>query len=366
MRPELAQRLLDRILPWDETEASDRLPRLSALADLKWDRYEGFRAGQRFMESLALWLDQFPSEQRLSWLDFVLERMIFVSPQELDHAMSVVYPSIIRPLILKETGVRLGVPEHRHRQVAASPEFRDAQRRVLVLGLSDGARLDRLRRLAELSHEQFSLAYEFSPELRERARVGLRKALSLPDEQALFRRLLLVDDFYGSGTSLIDHDDEGRLKGKVARILNEAARLSRPLLREDGPALPPLLDPAGYRTGVVLYSASERARDHIRLHLDRAGLQDWHLDVVQVFPDSCLVRDEALVAGSEWFYDKDAMDDEHKKGAALGYKGCALPVVLAHNTPNNSISPLWSDTTGRSLNRRALFPRYERHHPDRM
>jgi hypothetical protein len=41
--------------------------------------------------------------------------------------------------------------------------------------------------------------------------------------------------------------------------------------------------------------------------------------------------------------------------------------VLFHNTPNNSVCILWADTTDRDegQNRRALFPRYERHRADR-
>ena len=57
------------------------------------------------------------------------------------------------------------------------------------------------------------------------------------------------------------------------------------------------------------------------------------------------------------------LEDEHKKRAARGYKECALPVVLYHNSPNNSVSPLWADSTGRrregveSMNRRGASSR---------
>jgi hypothetical protein len=30
----------------------------------------------------------------------------------------------------------------------------------------------------------------------------------------------------------------------------------------------------------------------------------------------------------------------------LGYGGCALPLVLDHNTPNNSVALLWAETDG--------------------
>ena len=64
----------------------------------------------------------------------------------------------------------------------------------------------------------------------------------------------------------------------------------------------------------------------------------------------------------ERYYDKSIMDRHLAKGgndAKHGYAGCSLPLVLAHNTPNNSIYLLWADKPG--LETKALFPRVSRH-----
>lgn len=46
----------------------------------------------------------------------------------------------------------------------------------------------------------------------------------------------------------------------------------------------------------------------------------------------------------------------------LGYADCALPVVLEHNTPNNSIPLLWAETAGEGAPAmRPLFFRRDRH-----
>ena len=48
----------------------------------------------------------------------------------------------------------------------------------------------------------------------------------------------------------------------------------------------------------------------------------------------------------------------------LGYGGCALPVVLEHNTPNNSVALLWAETSGDRKTipaMRPLFRRRQRH-----
>jgi hypothetical protein len=45
-----------------------------------------------------------------------------------------------------------------------------------------------------------------------------------------------------------------------------------------------------------------------------------------------------------------------------GYANCALPVVLEHNTPNNSIPLLWAETEGKSgVKMHPLFFRRDRH-----
>ena len=51
----------------------------------------------------------------------------------------------------------------------------------------------------------------------------------------------------------------------------------------------------------------------------------------------------------------------------LGYGGCALPLVLEHNTPNNSVALLWAETHGGDRDgvsappMRPLFRRRQRH-----
>jgi hypothetical protein len=170
--------------------------------------------------------------------------------------------------------------------------------------------------------------------------------------------VVLVDDFYGSGTSLIDTDDEGALTGKLARARSVIGRLTA------GDEYEPMLEQNAGVT-VVLYVASARAQTHIRQQLANAGL-GWDLHVVQTIEDRHVVDDFQLLEDCDWFYDH-VLDDPFKGQAPRGYKETALAVVLSHNAPNNSVSPLWADTSDRadSLNRRALFPRYERHHPDR-
>lgn len=54
----------------------------------------------------------------------------------------------------------------------------------------------------------------------------------------------------------------------------------------------------------------------------------------------------------------DEFGDQHTGCVKFGFDSCGLPLVLHHNTPNNSIYLLWAR---KSENFRPLFVRYERH-----
>src|SRR5262245_18748381 len=49
-----------------------------------------------------------------------------------------------------------------------------------------------------------------------------------------------------------------------------------------------------------------------------------------------------------------------KKGIKYGYGACGLPLVIHHNTPNNSLYVLWK-TGNQEWPFTPLFPRFERH-----
>ena len=58
MRDALAERLLANVMAWSPTDVARERPILQALALLKYDEYQQFSPGMRFVESLALWLAQ--------------------------------------------------------------------------------------------------------------------------------------------------------------------------------------------------------------------------------------------------------------------------------------------------------------------
>jgi hypothetical protein len=354
----LAERVLAAVMQWEADQLARGGSELQMMARHKYDSYEGYRPGLKFLENLGGWLAHFPDlEDRAACVRFVLEDLVFVSRAELDHLITTVYPDIIRPMLIREAAERIGESRFAVQKVVESDAFRQIQRKLLVLGLSDGSRIDRLRRSSpDLSHEQIHLAADVGDETVRDSIDELRDALGEP--AATFEHVLLVDDFYGSGTTLLRENPDGPepFKGKLWRAKRRLDDLQSKFgaFSED------------YRVSVLVYIASSTAEDRVERMLEAAEL-DWQPRIVQKLPEALKVAGADICRICEWHYD-DVLVDKHKpERAPLGFGDAALPVVLFHNTPNNSISILWADTTDRpeGQNRKALFPRYERHRADR-
>jgi hypothetical protein len=357
MKDDLAEELLGKIMGWEGPDLAIYGPALQALADYKYDEYGTFRPGEHFLESLARWLWQFATiEERRTAFDFVMQRLVFISDAEMEHAIELVYRDIVRPLVRAQVATARDLAPHLVRRLTNDPLFKSFQRRLLILGLSDGARLDRLRRASpELSHEQFALVSTPAEEEVRGMRRKLEKAiaeLELPGE-AKFNHVLLIDDFTGSGFTMIREEGE-RFGGKLVKVKKHLDELAAKGLLDANPGVT-----------VITYVASEAAERWIVDHFRRAGIP-WTFRTIQRIPDSARVVDPAMEALCKNYYDA-ALEDEHKGNATFGYKDCRLPLVLTHNTPNNSICLLWIDTSEMpgTLRRHALFPRYERHSANR-
>ena len=189
----------------------------------------------------------------------------------------------------------------------------------------------------------------------------------------------LVDDFAGTGTSFLRLDEKTvKWKGKLIRFKESVESANKAL---DGDKL--------FEDGWVLcahhYVASSHAAGAIQKRLDRlAGNGDFSEDWAQathpsfgiVLP-SDLPIDTAAGDHDEFIkltltYYNPAIRTKHTDiggvtHLGLGYGGCALPLVLEHNTPNNSIALLWAETDSSVRDgvpapaMRPLFRRRQRH-----
>jgi hypothetical protein len=73
--------------------------------------------------------------------------------------------------------------------------------------------------------------------------------------------------------------------------------------------------------------------------------------------------DKAFIDLAEKYFDHSIVDSHYEKGKHekpyLGFDECALPLILYHNTPNNTMPILWLPESDQ--NRRGLFSRVTRH-----
>lgn len=369
MKALLAERLLAQVTGISGLQQlTDVTARLRTLADVKYDDYGGYSPGVKFIESLAVWLEGFEHADRAEALEFVLSRLTYISAAELDHLVSTVYQDMLRPHLLDVAAAELGAAPWELARVAGSSNFEHLQRRMLVLGMSDGARLDRLRRASPLSTEQFHLASALDPDKERDMTQKLGEALeSLGFEgDPTFSTVVLVDDFSGSGTTMLRRTD-GVWKGKLPKIRAHVEDLKeRKVVAPDATVL------------VLLYLLTAQARQQLTERMHQAGFHapEYRLISAHTFGDEF-----PLSAPSDtgfWNlcerYFREAWANEHSTVAgdlAHGFGGSALPLVIHHNTPNNSPPVLWKDETAdhqdelRDDGWIGLFPRHERHHPGR-
>ena len=365
MRDPNAQQLVAKVMGWHDEESVSRfVPILQLLADYKYDEYQKFAPGRRFIESLAIWLNRFLPEHRSAALDFVVNRLVFVSDGEFSHLVQTAYPDLIVPERMRIVAEEQAVPDFRVGTLSRHSRFTELRLKSLYLGLSDGARTNELRRASdgEISNEQIWQAYELSDDkakdmVRE-LKASLDKA-SLAITEPRFNLIWLLDDFSGSGNTYIRFDGEtNRFKGKLPKIYD--------LLNRGH-----LVDKSHYEVFLVLYVATRQGLDHIEYWSERFTSERGYKPL-QLRALSVLERDTAVTEKSEpalaslltnpKYYDHRAFDKHMEVGgtsdARLGFAACALPVVLCHNTPNNSLYLLWGPE---SLDFVGLFPRVSRH-----
>ena len=365
MKRELAETLLARIMDWTDQEKAQERARLETFASYKYDEYQQFSPGRRFIESLALWLAQFDEgQERRTAYDFVCSRLIFFSAAEINHLVELTFPTIIRPSLIRTASERSGVQIDRLKAIVGTAEYRSLHRRTLYLGMSDGARTDWFRRAnPAISNEQVFHAYDVSQVKTANMLGKLKKDLTKlagyepVGDEALFENVVLIDDFTASGTSAIRFDAKDGWDGKIPTILNALA--DQTLLGACVVAQP--------KVTIIAYIVSDQAIEHIDGLLPKLPFDgEVRFEVVcRLGPDVPLdpTRDAAFFAvmDRDEYFDEEADDEHGKVGGSSkrhGYANGRLPVVLNHNTPNNSVYLLWAEDV-HSV--RGLFPRVSRH-----
>lgn len=365
MRDQNAAKLLAKVMGWEDLEIVPQvLPSLQLLADFKYDNYQRFGPGRRFIESLALWLHQFESRDRETAIRLVLDHLVFISDAEFSHLVKTAYQDWIVQERMRLVAEEFDIPSFRVQEIVRHWRFKQLKLTSLYLGLSDGARTNELRRASdgEIGNEQIWQAYELGEEKADDMLEDLGTSLAgagFASDDPHFNLIWLLDDFSGSGNTYIRYDGKARkFKGKLPKIFQR--------LHEGG-----MVDPSHYEVFLMLYTATRQAIDHIEYWSERFttdnGFKPLQVRVLcPIEPEIALSRSSdaeirALLANAA-YCDNRVVDKHFRIGgtddASLGFAGCGLPVVLGHNTPNNSIFLLWGPE---QCTPHGLFPRVSRH-----
>ena len=231
-------------------------------------------------------------------------------------------------------------------------------RQTLFMGLSDGARIDTIRHANSgvLGNEQFVQGTQVDTDKWSDLLDNLREELE--DPTARFRIVYLVDDFTATGTSFLRFDEKAaKWKGKLVRFMgslngaNGSFDGDRPF--EDGWVL-------CVHHYVASSAAAAAIEERLRRFADTGGFPEELARATcptfgTVLPNDLPIdmddaRHEDFIALTRTYYDPVLRTKHTDVGGVthlgLGYGGCALPLVLEHNTPNNSVALLWAETDG--------------------
>ena len=372
MNKDLGLRLLSEIMNWTEEEVRTEFHWLNFMATYKYNSYNGFQAGARFLESLARWLQQFQATDRRAAYSFIRKKLIFFSAPEIHRLIEKFFVDDVQPTLVAKAAKTAKIPNYRIWASEESiKEYKWECRKTLFMGLSDGAQIDVFRRVnAEiLSNEQIVISTQIDENkwssLLEDLRNDLKNYKDVDTSNECFSRVYLLDDFIASGTSLL-RNVNGSLDGKLVKFIK---------------SIEPLKDkPFSYDfvINVHHYIGTNKAHGNITTALVDFGKKlcqfqaGVNLSYGMILPDSIVFGPncaDSFVNLCQEYYD-DALEAKGKHGKQsgttnrmFGYANCGLPVVFEHNTPNNTVPLLWAETqsSGSTHNMVPLFRRRERH-----
>jgi hypothetical protein len=367
MKPVQARKLIGDLLGWSDAVATREFHWLDLMARYKFDHYQGYGPGRRFYVTLLRWLNQFAAADRQAAYRLLREHIVYVGQAEMHHLVGL-SGSLIEREMRRHVARLLDLPVYKvDEDPAGRRRLLLLQERTLYVGVSDGARIDVFRRFNEgvISNEQVVPMAEISKAKWASLHRKLAERLAardLRDEPAQFEWVCLIDDFTGSATSSIRLEADGSWDGKVGKFVKDHQDRD-----ENKLAL-------GACIHVHHYLASTRAEEKIGEMCAAIGAAYTGLVFRSTFghvlsPSIVLDQsgDAELLDLLKRHYDPKIETKHTGEGIAMGYKHGGLPLVLEHNTPNNSVAVLWArsphDAEGPRMS--PLFPRRQRHSDER-
>ena len=377
MRFNLAKQFLAQLMQWDDIEATDHLQEIDLMSDIKYDSYDQFMPGIKFVGNFYLWLSQFESigDRKLMY-EFVKKYIIYINSTQISHLIDLLYNTKIIPAIRQKVvedfrRQGLTVNKYNYKRLDNAAEFKSHKRKTLFIGLSDGSHIDIIRRNSYLDNDQvLTNYYPDDTKIKELAE-ELEKSKDLVEgSEKKFESIALIDDFTASGSSFIRIKDDGTFAGKLPKFFEAIYG------KEEFKKL--LID--GFDIHLYFLIATKSALDHINAMLEQYKKQHRDLNVTlecvqMLYEDAKFTSHtgtEALaiqkIISQKRYINEPALTRAYKESYPagntdyhLGYRQCALTIVLNHNTPNNSLPIIWQPKREAGDRLYPLFYRITRH-----
>ena len=350
MKYELAESILKSSMSHlGNSKMTEVITDIQIISEIKYDDYQQYTHGMRYIESLALWMRQFETDQEKDCAyDFVKKDLVYISEEEMRQLVMCSYEIAMKRYLIAKTKAFSN-----EKNILSVKDRKDVyryfKRRSLFLGLSDGSHLDFFRRHnSELSNEQVCVHYDLSEEKacdmkkelkNEQIVKSINKRYNENNEN--FDSFFLIDDFTGSGRSYIRKDSQG-WHGKIYAFYDRF--LSKCIGQDD------------VSVHIVIYVATKRAllyiQDQVDVFSKEKHINDITVDAIQIVEPvdwnehsdlKKLLKDNYKKYFSKV---KESYVDKHFKVGGgkepyLGFGDCSLPLVLYHNTPNNTLPIVW-------------------------
>lgn len=225
MRFNLAKQFLARLMKWDDIEATEHLKEIDLMSDIKYDSYDQFMPGIKFVGNFYLWLSQFEDiDDRKLMYEFVKKYIIYINSTQISHLIDLLYSTKIIPAIRQKVvedfrNHGLTVNKYNYKRLDNAAEFKSHKRKTLFIGLSDGSHIDIIRRNSYLDNDQvLTNYYPDDTKIKELAE-ELEKSKDLVEgSEKKFESIALIDDFTASGSSFIRIKNDGTFAGKLPKF----------------------------------------------------------------------------------------------------------------------------------------------------
>lgn len=319
------------IINSDDSNQSSRLVNthqvINYLDDKLYRKYEPTKQPcPGFMGRMKLWLDNVDStEHKIALYDLVL-KIFFVGEEEFNSLYRVAFHEVIIPWVVDKESIEITSDDF-------TPKIEACMSQTWFCPISDSLRIN------AFYHVNHIVGRDFRPDWRSLKKFADKRKVEKFIKDSKIKRIVLLEDFVGSGGQALDIIDFLRTLDVDIDIL----------------LIPLVICPKGdsnirdaLKNDDICYRPVVRVPDSEILSFNSVGFEGRNDAVIREISEQY-----SSIMNVAFKVD----NDERIEIGALGYRNTGALVVMYSNCPNNTISIIHRDTEEWM----PLFPRSERY-----